>query len=76
MSEQQSATYEQRLAESLSESLAGFGGYLRCETCQRREALGDPGRRVMGEGWPKCCGYTMHWWTRRQLAAGEHLDKR
>lgn len=52
-------------------ALDGFGGYLRCETCRRREELGDPGRRLMGlPGWPKCCGYTMRWWTQRQIDAG------
>jgi hypothetical protein len=57
--------------QTVGEELAGFGGYLRCESCRRREPLGNPGRRVLGEGWPKCCGYTMRWWTQRQIDAGE-----
>jgi hypothetical protein len=59
------------LSNSISGALDGFGGYLRCETCRRCEPLGNPGRRVTGEGWPKCCGYTMRWWTQRQIDAGE-----
>jgi hypothetical protein len=26
------------------------------------------------DGWPKCCGCTMTWWTPRQIAAGEAPD--
>ena len=52
--------------------LSGFGVFLRCETCRRMEELGSPGRRIAGgQGWPKCCGYTMRWWTQRQIDAGE-----
>lgn len=57
------------LTASISEALAGFGGFLRCEYCGATKALGDPGRRVTHTGWPKCCGYTMRWWTQRELDA-------
>lgn len=59
------------LQQSMSGALAGFGGILRCETCLSTAPLGDPGRRVTSMGWPKCCGYTMRWWTQRQIDAGE-----
>lgn len=52
-------------------ALSGFGGYLRCRECGHSTALGDPGRRVTGQGWPKCCGYTMEWITQRQIDCGE-----
>ena len=52
------------IQRSMTNALSGFGGYLRCETCFTEMRLGDPGRRVAGgQGWPKCCGYTMRWWT-------------
>lgn len=44
------------------------GGILRCETCG---ITGTPKPRYWRDGWPKCCGYTMRWWTQRQLDAGE-----
>lgn len=54
----------------IASDLAGFGGYLRCETCGHRRVLGDIGGKL-ARGWPKCCGYTMRWWTQRQIDAGE-----
>ena len=59
------------LTETMTGALDGFGGYLRCESCGAHEPLGNPGSRVTGGGWPKCCGYTMRWWTQRQIDAGE-----
>jgi hypothetical protein len=59
------------LAEIMSDALAGFGGYLRCETCGRSADVGNAGERVTSTGWPKCCGYTMRWWTQRQIEAGD-----
>jgi hypothetical protein len=59
------------LNDHIGGALSGFGGVLRCETCRRIEPLGDPGQRVTSTGWPKCCGYTMRWWTQRQINAGE-----
>jgi hypothetical protein len=50
------------------EELRNFGGHLECNTCGAVKPLGDPKARVQGEGWPKCCGYTMTWWTARLLA--------
>ena len=58
------------LHEALGDELIGFGGVLRCETCKRIQALGDVGSKLK-DGWPKCCGYTMRWWTQRQIDAGE-----
>lgn len=59
------------MAEAVGGALAGFGGILRCEVCGEVRPLGDPGARVAGGGWPKHCGYTMRWWTQRQIDAGE-----
>jgi hypothetical protein len=58
--------------EAIGSSLDGFGGRLRCETCRVGWAL-EPGMAgsYVARGWPKCCGYTMHWWTQRQIDAGE-----
>jgi hypothetical protein len=59
------------LPSAMSDALGGFGGFLRCESCGKTSPVGDPGRRVTGAGWPKCCGYTMRWWTDRQIDDGE-----
>jgi hypothetical protein len=56
------------LTEKIAASLAGFGGILRCETCRHVRPVSDGSTRT---GWPKCCGYTMRWWTQRQIDAGE-----
>lgn len=61
------------LYDSIADSVRPFGGFLRCETCDCRQELGDIAHKFQ-HGWPKCCGYTMHWWTQRQVAAGEHLE--
>lgn len=60
------------MQESISESLDGFGGFLRCESCDRSRDMrqGDAGYYT-AHGWPKCCGLTMRWWTQRQIDAGE-----
>lgn len=50
--------------------LQPLGGFLRCESCHHTKPLGDVGKKL-GEGWPKHCGYTMRWWTQRQIDAGE-----
>lgn len=44
------------------------GGILRCETCRRTDT---PKGEYWRTGWPRCCGYTMSWWTQRQIDAGE-----
>lgn len=56
----------------IAESVEGFGGLLRCETCGREQSMceGDAGSYLF-RGWPRCCGYTMRWWTQRQLDMGE-----
>lgn len=64
------------LSEAMSGALSGYGGYLRCEECGRKRMLGDPAHRVLTAGWPKCCGYTMRWWTQRQIDAGEAPEVR
>ena len=58
------------IPEVIGKDLEGFGGYLRCETCFREEALGDVGHKI-AKGWPKCHDATMRWWTAKQIAAGE-----
>jgi hypothetical protein len=62
---------QSRLETDLADSVQGFGGILRCDTCQRTEPLGDPGQHLR-TGWPKCHGYTMRWWTQRQIDNGEY----
>lgn len=58
------------IVSTVTDALSGFGGYVRCETCGRRGELGDVPTYI-ASGWPKCCGYTMRWWTARQVEAGE-----
>jgi hypothetical protein len=55
---------------AISAATQGFGGFLRCEMCGRRRNLGNIARHYR-HGWPRCCGYTMRWWTQRQIDAGE-----
>lgn len=60
------------LPEKIGADVAGFGGFLRCETCRTEKLLGDGDTgRYIASGWPVCCGHTMTWWTQRQIAAGE-----
>lgn len=61
-----------RWGKSLAAELEGFGGVLRCETCRRTQPM-QPGAAssYTSNGWPTCCGYTMRWWTQRQIDAGE-----
>lgn len=54
------------LTEKIAADLAPFGGLLRCTTCQRELPLGDVGAKLR-DGWPTCCGYTMRWFTQREL---------
>ncbi|HCS2945869.1 TPA: hypothetical protein OQU49_004493 [Shigella flexneri] len=60
-----------RLA-SLKSDLEGIipqhGGMLRCEACGKTQ---PPRGEYMSTGWPKCHNLTMHWWTQRQIDAGE-----
>jgi hypothetical protein len=58
------------LADKMNAALRPLGGFLRCETCRHEQDLGDVGLSV-DTGWRKCCGYTMRWWTQRQVDAGE-----
>lgn len=53
-----------------AEATAIFGGFLRCEDCGHRRQLGNLAANYR-DGWPRCCGYTMRWWTQRQVDAGE-----
>lgn len=57
---------------AIGQSLGEFGGYLRCETCRAQITMSaDRAGRYTARGWPKCCGYSMHWWTQRQIDAGQ-----
>ena len=58
------------IASSIGGDLQTYGGVLRCSSCGKRRALGNVGDRLRN-GWPMCCGYTMMWWTQRQIDAGE-----
>ncbi|HET6916649.1 MAG TPA: hypothetical protein VFH56_11220 [Acidimicrobiales bacterium] len=60
------------LHDAIGASLGQFGGILRCETCRVEVKMSaDRAARYTRSGWPKCCGYTMRWWTQRQIDAGE-----
>lgn len=61
------------VAKIASEATAGFGGYLRCESCGRRSRSLTKMQQASyyADGWPRCCGYTMRWWTQRQIDAAE-----
>lgn len=69
---EQDALSDDRLPRRIGAALEGFGGVLRCETCGRTIEMlpGDAGLYT-SSGWPRCCGYTMRWWTQRQIDAGE-----
>lgn len=56
--------------EKIASDLRGFGGVLRCEKCYYARSLGDVAY-YLHAGWPRCCGYTMRWWSQRQIDAGE-----
>ena len=56
--------------DKIAEDIEPFGGFLRCEVCNRKEALSQVAG-YLAHGWPSCCGYTMRWWTQRQIDAGE-----
>lgn len=55
---------------NLGDELAAMGGFLRCEQCGHVRSLDDPAAHTR-DGWPRHCGYTMRWWTQRQVNAGE-----
>lgn len=63
-------TDQQTIVTNASQELSKLGGILRCQSCHRTEPLGDIGSNL-SNGWPTCCGHTMHWWTQRQIDAGE-----
>jgi hypothetical protein len=54
-----------------SADLGSFGGHLECLTCHHTEPVNAS--LYLTVGWPRCCGYTMRWWTTRQVAAGENV---
>lgn len=58
------------LVREVGSDLAPFGGFLQCLTCKSEQELGDVAAKL-ANGWPKCCGYTMRWWTQGQIDAGE-----
>ena len=57
------------IQETIGKELRGFGGYLRCTCCGKKRPLGDAGAKL-SRGWPKCCGYTMRWYTQSELDKG------
>lgn len=53
-------------------NLDRFGGFIRCERCGRTSDLkSGVANQYLEHGWPKCCGYTMRWWTQNQINNGE-----
>jgi len=60
------------MPDASATSLGGFGGFLRCEKCYRQKLMA-PGASggYISRGWPRCCGYTMRWWTQQQIDANE-----
>jgi hypothetical protein len=56
--------------EVIGGKVSPLGGLLRCETCGRTRDLVNVSAKLRN-GWPKHCGYTMRWWTQRQINAGE-----
>lgn len=57
---------------AVARDVAGLGGFLRCETCGHRQELREHQMAgYLANGWPKCCGHTMRWWTQRQIDNGE-----
>ena len=54
----------------IANDVGHLGGRLECLVCGRRQNLGDIAHKLRN-GWPKCCGYTMRWWTQRQIDSCE-----
>lgn len=50
----------------IAKDLKHFGGKLQCMECGYEQPLGHIASKLKS-GWPKHCGYTMRWWTERQL---------
>jgi hypothetical protein len=55
------ATLHQKKGTELQE----HGGHLECNACGLVQSLGDVST-YLKSGWPKHCGYTMTWITKRQ----------
>lgn len=63
-------------AKIAAEATGHMGGYLACLTCGHERdlsALDQAG--YYRNGWPRCCGQTMRWWTQRQIDAGEAPER-
>jgi hypothetical protein len=58
--------------EAIGEELREFGGYLQCLVCAGTQPLGDTADKL-ANGWPKCHGYTMRWWTANNVRDGEDV---
>ena len=58
--------------DAIAADLVPLGGILRCGECGTERSLGDVAA-YLRDGWPKCCGYTMTWVTRREL--GEEVPE-
>lgn len=56
--------------DQIADEIQPLGGFLRCESCGYSQELGSVSH-CLATGWPRCCGYTMRWWTQRQINAGE-----
>lgn len=50
------------------DNLKSFGGHLECTECGFKQPLGNTTNK-MNNGWPVCCGLTMHWYTQKELDA-------
>jgi hypothetical protein len=64
--------FTQPIREKIGTELTDFGGHLECMECHHVAPLSNV-QMALAVGWPKCCGYTMRWWTARQIASGENL---
>lgn len=56
-----------RLHTKIADNLVGFGGHLECMECGHIQGLGAVAGHL-AYGWPKHCGYTMRWITKKQLS--------
>lgn len=54
------------IQNKIGDTLQSFGGYLECTECGHKKPLGNAGNKL-ANGWPKCCGYTMRWFTQKEL---------
>lgn len=60
----------QNIHINIANDLVSLGGHLECTVCGYSESLGAVGSHL-ANGWPKHCGYTMTWITKRQESGEE-----